>query len=105
MLFITHARVCVHKLHQMGKLRSKKGPSFDISISDAPADLVSFGNLMEEEFLMTTVVARSFRTPRVFPMNPVVNKSCKIEPFGNKMHKIIQNMTLSQDLEFKLSLW
>ena len=33
-----------------------------------------------------------------------VNKSCKIECCGNKMHQIIQNMILSGGLELKLSL-
>ena len=33
-----------------------------------------------------------------------VNKSCKIECCGNKMHQIIQNMVLPQSLELKLSL-
>ena len=52
----------------------------------------------------TTVVAKSFRTPRVCPLNAIVNKSCKIECCGNKMHQIIQNMILSWSLELKLSL-
>ena len=53
-----------------------------------------------------TVVAKSFRTPRFFPLNPIVNKSCKIECCGNKMNQIIQNTILSQGLELKLSpLW
>ena len=33
-----------------------------------------------------------------------VNKSCKIECCGNKMHQVIQNMILSRALELKLSL-
>ena len=34
----------------------------------------------------------------------LVSKSCKIECCGNKRHQIIQNMTLPQGLELKLSL-
>ena len=41
---------------------------------------------------------------KLFPLNPIVNKSCKIECFGNKVHQIIQNMVLFQGLELKLSL-
>ena len=33
-----------------------------------------------------------------------VNKSHKIECYGNKMHQIIQMMTLTPGLELKLSL-
>ena len=33
-----------------------------------------------------------------------VNKSCKIECCGNKMHQIVQNMILTWGLELKLSL-
>ena len=54
--------------------------------------------------LGSTVVAKIIRTPRVFPLNPIVNKSCKIGCCGNKMYQIIQNMTLSQSLEFKSNL-
>ena len=48
--------------------------------------------------------------PKVFghlefsPLNPIVNKSCKIKFRGSKMHQIIQNMKLSRGLELKLSL-
>ena len=51
-----------------------------------------------------TVVAKSFRTPRVFPLSSIVNKSCKIERCGNKMHQIVQKMILTRGLELKLSL-
>ena len=37
-------------------------------------------------------------TARVFPLNPIVNKSCKIQCFGNKMHQIVRNMILTQGL-------
>ena len=53
----------------------------------------------------TTVVAKSFRTPRVCPLNPIVNKSCKIECCGNKMQQIVQNMILTCGIELKLSLF
>ena len=33
-----------------------------------------------------------------------INKSCKIERCGNKIHQIVQNMILSRGLELKLSL-
>ena len=39
-----------------------------------------------------------------FPLNPTVNKLCKIECCGNKVHQIIKDMMLSQGLELKLSL-
>ena len=42
-----------------------------------------------------TVVTKIIRTPRVFPLNPTVNKSRKIECCGNKTYQIIQNMILS----------
>ena len=49
-----------------------------------------------------TVVAKSFWTPRVFPLNPVVNKPCKIKRCGDKMHQIVHNMILGRGLEHKL---
>ena len=49
-----------------------------------------------------TVVAKRFRTPRVFPLNPAVNKSCKIDRCDNKMHQIIKNMILTLGLEVEL---
>ena len=52
----------------------------------------------------TTVVAKSFRTPRVCPLNPIVNKSCKIEWCGAKIHKIVQNMILNRGLKPRLTL-
>ena len=48
--------------------------------------------------------------PKVFgnlefsPFNPILNNSCKIERYGNKMHQIVQNMILTQSLELKLSV-
>ena len=42
-----------------------------------------------------TVMAKRFRTPRVFPLNPIVNKPCKIKRSGNEMHQIVQNMILT----------
>ena len=30
----------------------------------------------------------------VFPLNPIVNKSCNIECCGNKMHQIVANMNV-----------
>ena len=41
---------------------------------------------------------------RVFQLNPIVNKSCKIKRCGNKMHQIVQNKILSRGLELKLHL-
>ena len=51
-----------------------------------------------------TVVAKSFWTPRVFLLNPLVNNSRKIKNSVNKMHQIVQNMILSPGLELKLNL-
>ena len=56
------------------------------------------------EFELSTVGAKIIRTPRVFPLNPIVNKSCKIECCDKKLHQTIQNMILSRGLELKLSL-
>ena len=39
--------------------------------------------------IINTVVAKSFRRPRVFPLTPMVNESCKIKRCGSKMHQII----------------
>ena len=44
----------------------------------------------------STEVAKSFQTPRVFPLNPIVNKSCKIKHCGNNRHQVIQNMILTR---------
>ena len=51
-----------------------------------------------------TVAAESFWTPIFFPLNPIVNKSCKSECCCNKMHQIVQNMIQTRGLELKLSL-
>ena len=59
------------------------------------------------KFVVPTVVAKRFRTPRVFPCNPIVNKSCKIDRCDNNMHQILKNMImmiLTQGLELKLSV-
>ena len=38
-------------------------------------------------FNICAVVAKSFRTHRVFSLNPGVNKSCKIKRFSNRMNQ------------------
>ena len=45
-----------------------------------------------------------FNPPDVFPLIPIVNKSCNIECCVNKMLQIIQNMTVSEGLELELSI-
>ena len=50
------------------------------------------------------VVAKSFLTPIVFPLNPIVNKSCKIKHCGNKTHQIVQNVISFPGLQLKLML-
>ena len=56
------------------------------------------------QFLPYTVVIRITGPPDFLPLDPLVNKSCNIERCGNKMHQLVENMMLSQYLEFKLSL-
>ena len=56
-------------------------------------------------YTIHTVPVKIIRTPRVLQLNPVVNKSHKIECCGRTRHQIIQNMKLSQGLELELSLW
>ena len=87
-------------------------PSFDYFQTDAKQlqQLLSKKKIDQSIALMivnihdSNMVAKSFRTPRDFPLNPIVNKSYKIECCGNKMHKIVQNMILTRGLELKLSL-
>ena len=50
-------------------------------------------------FCVSTVVAKFFRIPGVFPLNPIANKSFKIECCGNKVQQIVQNMKLTRGLE------
>ena len=57
--------------------------------------------IVSKIFQTPTVVAKSFRTAKVFPLNPIVSKSCKLECCGNKTYQIIQNMILSRGLELK----
>ena len=35
-------------------------------------------------YVYSRVMAKGFRTTRVFPLNPIVNKSCKIDCCDNK---------------------
>ena len=42
--------------------------------------------------------------PDVFPLNSIVNKSCKIECCVNSMFPINQNMIVSRGLELILSI-
>ena len=37
--------------------------------------------------------------PGIFPLNPIVSKSCNIESCGNKMHQIIANLIVSEYLQ------
>ena len=60
-----------------------------------PQSLITFVVRVVDQLTDCTVVAKSFRTAGVFPLNPIVNKSCKIECCGNKMHQIVQNMILT----------
>ena len=55
--------------------------------------------LITEQVLQHTVVAKSFRTPRVFTLNPMLKKSGKIECCDLKIHQIVQNMILTWGLE------
>ena len=44
-------------------------------------------------------VPQLFKSLEFFPLNPVVEKSCKIEYCGNKTHQTIQNY--DTDLRFR----
>ena len=46
----------------------------------------------------------STRPPDVFPLTPIVKKSCKSECCVNEMLQIIKNMMVSQGLELELSM-
>ena len=50
-----------------------------------------------------TVGIRCIQPPDVFPLTPIVNKSCNIECFVNIMLQIIQNIMVSQGLELEIS--
>ena len=43
-----------------------------------------------------TVGNGSIQPQDVFPLTPMVNKSCKIECCVNKIHQIVQDMILTQ---------
>ena len=49
--------------------------------------------------------AQNYSTPLAFPYDSIVNKSCNIECCAYKMLQIIQNIMLSQGLEFELSVF
>ena len=49
--------------------------------------------------------AEVLNPPDVFPLIPIVNKSCNIECYVNNMLKIIQNMMVSQCSELELSMF
>ena len=51
-----------------------------------------------------TVESKIIGPPEFSPLDSVVNKSCNIERFGNKMHQIDPNMMLSQCLQLGLNL-
>ena len=53
-------------------------------------------------YQVCTVGATIIRKPRVFPLNPIINQSSKMECCGDKTHQINQNMILSQGLELKV---
>ena len=61
--------------------------------------------MTETDSIVDTVGIRCIQPPDVFPLTPIVNKSCKIECCVNKMLKIIQNMMVSQGLELELSMF
>ena len=48
--------------------------------------------------------AEVFNPPDVFPLIPIVNKSCNIERFVKDMLQIIQNKMVSQGLELELKV-
>ena len=52
-----------------------------------------------------TVGSRSIQPPDVFPLIPVVNKSCNIECCVNNMLQIFQNMMVSQCSELEPSMF
>ena len=47
---------------------------------------------LSELQILGTVVVKSFRTPRLCQLNPIVNKSCNLECCSNKMHRTIANI-------------
>ena len=49
--------------------------------------------------------AEVFNPPDVFPLIPIVNKSCNIERCVNNMLQIIRNMMVSQWSELELSMF
>ena len=79
------------KQFQNGGADRIKGEAINMTIK---LMMIFYGN--------STVVAKSFWTPRFFPLNGMVNKSCRIECCGNKMHQIVQNMILTLGLELTL---
>ena len=48
-----------------------------------------------ESLLIHAAPEQKLSMPGVFPLNPIVAKSCKIDCCGNKMHHVFQNMILS----------
>ena len=45
-----------------------------------------------------------YSTPDVFPLTPVVNRSCNIECCVNRMLQILQNMMVTQGLALEPSM-
>ena len=52
-----------------------------------------------------TVGIRCTQPPDIFPLTPVVNKSCNNECCVNKMLRNIQNMMVSQGFELEQSMF
>ena len=54
---------------------------------------------------VSTVGIKCIQLPDVFPLTPIVNKSCKIEYCFNKILQIFQDTVFSQSLELELSMF
>ena len=83
-----------------------------IPVTSAPWDVIDIPSTLQFTDYIAhllcrpfyTVVAKSFRAPTVFPLNPLVSKSYKIECCGNKMHETNKTMILTRVLELILNL-
>ena len=60
------------------------------------------GNKMQQNVQLQAEVSNP---PDVFPLIPIVNKSCNIGRCVNNMLQIIQNMMVSQCSELELSMF
>ena len=83
-------------------------PALDIGIFNLILKFLLCNDALQNAVKTCTVLqcwSKSLRRLEFAHLIPILNKSCKIECFANKMHQIVQNMILSRDLELELSMF